>query len=172
MFDSWWSCCLDGPKKMWESAYVKTNVKLMGRHEKVHEGELWHYVKANDPACSDSSMFYFPLCKWFFFLPPTHACWCFLHPVDSKVTSTWKWNAPYYLFMNMKKNKCGFVLTGCSGASSKTARFAEPVILGIYIYVFFFLSHPEQILIRSFKLQPESLAAVSSSNVCDDCKGR
>lgn len=137
------------PQKMWESAYVKTNVKLMGRHEKSTKASCDITWKQMIPHAVTHLCFVSHYANDFFFLPPlTHACWCFLHPVDSKVTSTWKWNAPYYLFM---KIFCIFVLTGCSEASSKTARFAEPVILGVYV----FLSRPEQILIRrSFKLQP------------------
>lgn len=109
--------CLDVMGNVGKSAYLKTNVKLMGRRGKVGQCELWHYVMANDPTRGDSSVFCFPLCKWGFFFSPS---WFSLRPVDLKkspqpenemrrvVIYLWKWKKWQNVRVRRTKGAKGF----------------------------------------------------------------
>lgn len=147
------------PGNVGESAYPKTNVKLMGRRGKVGRRELWHYVRANDPAHGDSSVFCYPLCKWRFFFPPG---------ADSlSAQSTWKSR------LNLKM-KCAVLLFIYENEKSarllvdkmfrvrrvKSAKsFTEAVISGMFYFYFFYLLLP-----------PDSLATIFPSNVLGPLK--
>lgn len=130
------------PGNAGESAYPKTNVKLMGRRGKVGRCEPWHYVRANDPAHGDSSVFCFPLCKWRFFFSSRR--WFSLRPVDLKkspqpenemrrvVIYLWKWK-------KKKVRVCSS--TKCSGApSEKCKEFHRGSDIGNVLFFYFFIA--------------------------------
>lgn len=141
------------PGNAGESAYPKTNVKLMGRRGKVGRCEPWHYVRANDPAHGDSSVFCFPLCKWRFFFSSRR--WFSLRPVDLKkspqpenemrrvVIYLWKWKKSARLLVDK--------MFGC--AEWKVQRVSpRQWYRECFIYLFF-LSPPV--------LLPDSLVTIS-----------